>query len=114
MVLMKTTWSDFWENSGDAPFSSIHNVMDIVKQYKNLCPINAIGIYISDQKNKNISLLEITKISHSPGEKYDIKIKFKFVKKIEIRSYGFERGIGSTPLLAKISDKSTHKVFSRS
>ncbi len=54
MVLMKTTWPDFWENSGDAPFSSIHNVMDIVKQYKNLCPINAIGIYISDQKNKKL------------------------------------------------------------
>ncbi len=31
----------------------------------------------------------------------------------KIRSYGFERGIGSTPLLAKISDKSTHKVFSK-
>lgn len=93
MIIMKTkdnTFPDIWEKDGTAPFSSQFIGTDILN-----CklPLRAVGVYFGSQDTKNISLLSITNTYHNTGQKYDIQIVFRFIKKIEINSHDFDQEI---------------------
>ena len=110
MIIMKTTWDDIWERSGNAPFSSKFITEDVLEcQYK--CPLQAIGLYLKSKRN--ISLLEINNINQQKDNKYDIKVDFEFLRKLDIKSDEFEREIKSAGLITIISDNNVNKLLNK-
>lgn len=91
MILMKTKIiADIWEKDGIAPFQSNFIGNEISKINIEDLPVDAIGFYSKYQKVKNISLLKICKIEHTPDSINDIQIHFKFQKKLNIASKDFD------------------------
>jgi hypothetical protein len=114
MKTIDRKYPDIWDKDGIAPFNSEY-VGSQILSFSNDCPIKSIGFYSGNQKERNISLLEIDKIESSKISGNNIQISFKFCKKFNIKSQVFETEISkfSNKLLFNIKEEIVLQIIEK-